>query len=499
MAFLLPALGLCGLASCATSGICTVARVCCCAVGAATGRGHGVQLSSRSAKAGHILIMAVSAILALVLYNYGDQITWLTSIDVIKQICTEQGQATVSQCYGASAALRISLALCIFFSINLLTSFAGEAFVGWWSVKFLLWLGLMIGSFFIPATAIEKYGQTSRVFSTLFLLAMVIILIDFAYHTHELLHSKAAERDAELSGSYDEIGLFQNCWRLLYLAISLSAVLASLIGIGFLYHFSANRPEGVECGSNLGFLSITLISGVIFMIIAPLKCAGERGILPPALIFAYCTWLVWSAIYSNPDVNCTPVPPNKNNTGATIVGMIIAALSLCYTAFSASRSIPHLFDTGKKAATAAAVAEEEAEEAAEAAAATRPIVGGARAGSGDEKGALTASYHAAGADKMERGDAADYGHHHAHSSGSDASTGTGYSVMDSLVFSIVMVLASLYMAQVLTNWVYDPSDVQGSRTDVGAMWVNIASQWATIVLFAWTIVAPMVCTSRDFS
>lgn len=207
-----------------------------------------------------------------------------------------------------------------------------------------------------------------------------------------------------------------------------------------LYNFSANRPTGIECGTNLGFLSITLISGIIFLIVAPLECAGARGILPPALIFAYCTWLCWSAIYGNPNADCTPIPPDTTNTGATVVGMIIAALSLCYTAFSASRSIPHLFDTGKKAATAAAVAAEAG-------------AGGARAGSADESDSLTAHDHHVGADKLERGAAGAGGSAAAYDDAAaakrkaeaEAAAAAEYSVVDALIFTCVMVLAAMYM------------------------------------------------------
>jgi len=111
-----------------------------------------------------------------------------------------------------------------------LTAFAAEAFVGWWGLKLLLWLALVIGSFFVPATAIAQYGQTSRVFSTLFLLAMVIILIDFAYHAHEWLMAKADASDARLRETHDEVGLFQNCWKLLYLALAAGAIIASFAG-----------------------------------------------------------------------------------------------------------------------------------------------------------------------------------------------------------------------------------------------------------------------------
>lgn len=38
-----------------------------------------------------------------------------------------------------------------------------------------------------------------------------------------------------------------------------------------------------------------------------------------------------------------------------------------------------------------------------------------------------------------------------------------------------------------------------SQLSTSSMWVRIASQWAIHALYAWTLVAPLVCTARDFS
>jgi hypothetical protein len=151
---------ICGLGSCLAQGLCMAARVCCCSLGAASGKGHNVRISTRAGKAFYIMIIALSSIFALALYNYGDQISFLTDISVINDICTNKG-TTTSQCFGASAVLRISLALALFFGVNTFTSFSADAFVGCWGAKVAIWLTLIIGCFFIPADAMEKYGEVS--------------------------------------------------------------------------------------------------------------------------------------------------------------------------------------------------------------------------------------------------------------------------------------------------------------------------------------------------
>lgn len=453
--------------------------------------GNKHRVSTMAAKAGYIFIIALSAILALILYTYGDQISWLNDIPAISDICTNKG-TTASQCYGASAVLRISLALCLFMTLNLLTCFSGDFFVGLWAVKVVVWLGLLIGMFFIPADAVEKYGQTARIFSILFIIAMALLLVDFAYHLQEVLVSKIEATHAQLKEKFADIGCCQNLWRWLYVGLVSALLIGSFIGIVLLYKFSANRPEGVQCGQNMGFLSATLVTGLIYLILSPLEwLGGSRGMLTPALIFAYCTWLCWSAIYANPNAQCNPVPPDTSNTGATIVGMLIAAGSLCYTAFSASRNLPHMFDMSAKKQAAIAAGHLDEEEAGPdstplTAGAVAPAVSGAaKKGTGEES------------DEEEEGRAAAYA-----GKGKDEAAELPpppYSALSSAIFVIIMILASMYMAPVITNWVTDASDVVASRSSPAAMWVQIGSQWAVIALYLWTLVAPMCCPGRDFS
>lgn len=61
----------------------------------------------------------------------------------------------------------------------------------------------------------------------------------------------------------------------------------------------------------------------------------------------------------------------------------------------------------------------------------------------------------------------------------------------------MLFLASLYIMMTLTNWYrYEPSREMKSQWT--AVWVKISSSWIGIVLYVWTLVAPLVLTNRDF-
>eukprot|EP01062_Namystynia_karyoxenos_P079074 TRINITY_DN826_c1_g2_i2.p1 TRINITY_DN826_c1_g2~~TRINITY_DN826_c1_g2_i2.p1 ORF type:complete len:474 (+),score=182.96 TRINITY_DN826_c1_g2_i2:158-1579(+) len=69
-----------------------------------------------------------------------------------------------------------------------------------------------------------------------------------------------------------------------------------------------------------------------------------------------------------------------------------------------------------------------------------------------------------------------------------------------LFFHLVMLLGAMYMAMLLTNW-----GETGEQTTLqiasGAtsMWVKIASEWASMAAFLWTLLAPVwCCKDRNF-
>jgi hypothetical protein len=65
-------------------------------------------------------------------------------------------------------------------------------------------------------------------------------------------------------------------------------------------------------------------------------------------------------------------------------------------------------------------------------------------------------------------------------------------------------MASFYMAMVLTDWRVMQSDLTKPNGVVimhgfGAMWVKVATSWVCVLLYLWTLVAPLLLPGRDFS
>ena len=62
------------------------------------------------------------------------------------------------------------------------------------------------------------------------------------------------------------------------------------------------------------------------------------------------------------------------------------------------------------------------------------------------------------------------------------------------LFHLILTTASMYMAMLLTNW--GASDYAKGNEDgkvgLASMWVKIISQWFTMLLYVWSLIAPRV-------
>ena len=61
------------------------------------------------------------------------------------------------------------------------------------------------------------------------------------------------------------------------------------------------------------------------------------------------------------------------------------------------------------------------------------------------------------------------------------------------MFHASMATGSVYMSMLLTNW----GTVAGKQSDA-QMWVSIVSQWISMMLYGWTLLAPKCLPGRDF-
>jgi hypothetical protein len=65
-------------------------------------------------------------------------------------------------------------------------------------------------------------------------------------------------------------------------------------------------------------------------------------------------------------------------------------------------------------------------------------------------------------------------------------------------FHFCCLLASLYIMMTLTRWYKPSSDYVSMSTNMVAMWVKIAASWVCIVIYFWSLIAPLILKDRQF-
>ena len=65
---------------------------------------------------------------------------------------------------------------------------------------------------------------------------------------------------------------------------------------------------------------------------------------------------------------------------------------------------------------------------------------------------------------------------------------------------MIMMIASIYMGMLLTDWgtkhnIKGDINITGGQT---SMWIKITSQWITMILYSWTLVARRCLSNRNF-
>jgi len=376
----------------------------------------------------YLFFLLISGVVALLLKYYaGDSLIDFFSYSV--KICSEE------LCAGNQAVLRISFALALFFVTLLCVTPCFPSFHHqWWAIKFIYYAGLVVACFYIPNDVFSVYGNIARVFGGVFLLIQIILFIDFAYRWNESWVEKGTK--LYLGG---------------LLAASLLLIMGSIVFwvLGFLWY--AQSPSD-SCEMENFFVAFTIVLCVIFTVLSISEWVEHGALLPSAILTAYCTYLLYTALKSNPSAcNRFYTPGGSDDPPQIILGVVLLMCSISYSSWSISRNRNNLFGGATNQADAATVAINDT---------------GAMAKAQEEESEIL-----------------------------DPEV-----VKNNLYFHFIMLLALMYMGMLLSDWASQTDD---SESLIGAgkatMWVNMAAQWTASALYIWTLVAPKLLSNRDFS
>ena len=206
-----------------------------------------------------------------------------------------------------------------------LPNMINQSVVRWWGPKTLLWLLLVVISFFIPNGFFMFWGNyISLIGATVFILLGLVLLVDFAHSWAELcVENMENSEHSKLWG-----------WLLIGSTVGMYAVTIALTGV--LYAFFA----GSDCTLNRFFITLNLILVVIITALCVHPSVQEynprSGIAQSSMVAVYCTYLIMSAVGNHSHAACNPLHGNKGTAEGTrtttvILGAIFTFLAIAYS------------------------------------------------------------------------------------------------------------------------------------------------------------------------
>ena len=295
-----------------------------------------------------------------------------------------------------------------------------------------------------------RFWIASTIFSALFILLQSFLLVDFAWSWAQ----KWIDRWEDTGDSFYKHLLIGFC----------AAFFAVTVAGSILLFFFFGPPNKPGCSLNTYLVAVNLVLSLVHSVVSVLPVIQEQtprsGLFQSAFLSVYTTYLVASSIASQSkesELMCGlgSGGGNEDFSGSMVYfGLALTFIALGYSAFSTGSSSSSFF---------------------------RPLPTSEE----DGRGTSLAYGGGVGGDAEEEDDEQD---------------GCAYNYS---YFHLVFLMAAFYTSMVLTDWRVMEADwsmPNGVKVVHGnaARWVKVSTSWVCIVLYLWTLVAPLVLPDRDF-
>ncbi|KAK3436510.1 hypothetical protein EUGRSUZ_C01067 [Eucalyptus grandis] len=261
----------------------------------------------------YALMFLVCNLLAWVSRDYG--------YGALKEMERLEGCHGAQDCLGTEGVLRVSLGcFLIMFLSTVCTSKLQEPrnawHSGWWSVKTVLLITLIIVPFLVPSAFIRIYGEVAHFGAGVFLLVQLVSIISFIMWLDDCCRSD----------KYREKCYIQK------ILLAATAYVVCIGGIILMYIWYA--PD-TSCLLNIFFITWTLVL-LQLMTSVSLHPKVNAGFLIPGLMGLYVVFICWCAIRSEPaGESCNRKAEASHSTDwLTIISFIVAMLAIVIATFS---------------------------------------------------------------------------------------------------------------------------------------------------------------------
>jgi len=321
--------------------------------------------------------------------------------------------------------------------------------------------------------------------ATIFILIGLVLLVDFAHSWSETCLEKWENSDSAL-------------WQFVLVGSSLGMYAASIAMTGVLYAFFASSG----CTLNRFFISFNLALCVLITILSihpVVQDANPRsGLSQSSMVAAYCTYLIMSAVGNHTHKTCNPIHNGGEGSGTqqttVILGALFTFLAVAYSTTRAATQSRALVGKGQKSGAIQLSSEGDHEVGLVTTQPSRKdnpryqaILAAVQAGA-IPASALNEEFQDDDDDDVVGEDR------------DDEKSGTRYNYS---WFHVIFVMAAMYVGMLLTDWnVVKTVATEASDQDVyigrseTAMWIRVVSSWICMLLYIWSLIAPVVMANR---
>jgi len=251
----------------------------------------------------------------------------------------------VQLCYGTMSVYRVCAGLALFHAILALvmiktqkkTDFRNQLQHSWWLPKIVALVLFIVIFFFVPNVAFIGFGWISLIGSAAFILVQLILLVDFAHSWNESWVKKYVESDGS------------NVWTFALLGSTIAMYSISLVLSIIMYLYFL----GDGCTINTVFITVNLVLNLCVSLLSIYPYLQERnpriGLLQSAVVCVYTTYLIWSALASEPaSMKCSSLTLGSTTSGdvfSLFFGVFVTFIALIYAALRVSSSGDELSST----------------------------------------------------------------------------------------------------------------------------------------------------------
>mmetsp|Transcript_23807 Transcript_23807/g.46647 ORF Transcript_23807/g.46647 Transcript_23807/m.46647 type:complete len:379 (+) Transcript_23807:38-1174(+) len=308
---------MCGgcIGACAASCCCSCVSKTCGWTNARTERFHKIP---------YTILIFFSLLVALILKNYQGDFGISIYGGISMSACSDA-------CKGDQAVYRITLALTLFFAAHafLVTlvpyAFAKEIHTACFGVKVLMFIGMVIGMFYMENESLNQFAEACRVISLIFLVFQSIVIIDYAYTLHFWMIDKE-----------------QTSWDIANLSLSGLMIASVITVVGLMFHWFA---DGSSCGLEKFVLSMTIIVPFFYTVAACTDYIPHGALFPSACVTGYATYIAYTAMLSSTNGECNTLIDRSGGASQweLAIGIIIAVASITFTTWNIGSQSSKLF------------------------------------------------------------------------------------------------------------------------------------------------------------